>query len=513
MNAAIFLGIVLLAVLGEALFVVFGAAAMALFGALPSTSITGATNDVFSEKFADSPLLVTIPLFTFAGYLMAESGTPTRLVTVSRAWFGWMPGGLAIVCLMASAFFTTFTGGSGITIVAIGGLLYPALLGDDYEEKFSLGLVTTGGSLGLLFPPSLPIVIYGVVAGIMIEKLFLAGIIPGFITLIAISIYAAIHGIRTKRPRTPFVMTEAISALKLAKWELLLPVVLLSGMFTGALRIHEAAAFTALYVLVVEVWIYKDVDFRKDLLRIIRESMTLVGAILAILALAIGFTAYLIQAGVPMMILDAMDSFITSPTMFLLVLNVFLLIVGMLMDIFSAIVVVVPLIIPIANEFGIDPYHLGIIFLLNLEIGYLTPPVGLNLFIASFRFDKSIATLYKAVMPYIGLLVFSLLITTYIPSLTTSMAELYGANDGSDLRDAPEAQPEADPDAPVEPQDEGLDLDDLSAGAPGEDELNLDDLAGEVEAAAPEGEGAAAADLVNAAPEGEAPAEPAAPAP
>ncbi|NCQ35775.1 TRAP transporter large permease subunit [bacterium] len=291
---------------------------MLLFSALPDTSITGAANDVFSEKFADSPLLVTIPLFTFAGYLMAESGTPRRLVAMSRAWVGWMPGGLAVVCILASAFFTTFTGGSGITIVAIGGLLYPALLADNYDEKFSLGLVTTSGSLGLLFPPSLPIVLYGVVAGVMIERLFLAGILPGILTVGALALYAVSTGVRHKMKRTPFNARAAFKALWEGKWEVMLPVVLLAGLYLGWLRIHEAAAFTAIYVLVIEVFVYRDITFRRDLPRVIRESMTLVGAILAILTTAIGFTAYLIQAQVPMKILDAMSSFISSPVMFLL---------------------------------------------------------------------------------------------------------------------------------------------------------------------------------------------------
>jgi tripartite ATP-independent transporter DctM subunit len=479
MDTLIVLGLLLLAILGEPLFIIFGAAAMVLFASLPDTTITGATNDVFSEKFADSPLLVTIPLFTFAGYLMAESGTPKRLVAVSRAWLGWMPGGLAVVCLIASAFFTTFTGGSGITIVAIGGLLYPALIDDEYQEKFALGLVTTGGSLGLLFPPSLPIILYGVVAGIMIEKLFLAGIVPGVLTVLMLAGYAVVTGVRTKRRRTPFVAREALDALRMAKWEILLPVVLLLGMYSGALRIHEAAAFTALYVLVIEVFVYRDVRFREDLPRIIRESMTLVGAILAILATAIGFTAFLIQARVPMLILDAMQSFITSPTMFLFVLNVFLIVVGMLMDIFSAIVVVVPLIVPIAEQFGIDPYHLGIIFLLNLEIGYLTPPVGLNLFIASFRFEKSVTTLYRAVLPFIGLLLVSLAFTTYVPQLSTGLAGLYGEE--ADAPPAPDAPPPAEDleggggldDLEAAVEDEPLDLDDLEAA---EEPLDLDAL-------------------------------------
>jgi len=465
----------LLAVFGAPLFAIFGAASMLLFSALPDTSITGTANDVFSEKFADSPLLVTIPLFTFAGYLLAESGTPQRLVKVSRAWLGWMPGGLAMVCLMASAFFTTFTGGSGITIVAIGGLLYPALVADKYSENFSLGLVTTGGSLGLLFPPSVPMIIYGVVAGIMIEKLFLAGLIPGIITVAALGIYSSVTGIKQKMRRTRFDAADALKSLWESKWEALLPIALLGGMYSGLLRIHEAAAFTAIYTLVIEVWIYRDVSFRHDIPRIIRESMTLVGAILAILATAIGFTAFLIQARVPMMILDAMEGFITSQVMFLIALNVFLIGVGMLMDIFSAIVVVVPLIVPIAQRFGVDPYHLGIIFLLNLEIGYMTPPVGLNLFISSFRFNKPITQLYRAVLPFIALLGLALLIVTYIPVFSTwlpSMLESTAVQLGEPAEDK---QMGMDLDA-LEDNNDALDLDALDGDG---DTLDLDTLDGD----------------------------------
>jgi C4-dicarboxylate transporter, DctM subunit len=499
-DGIIIAAIIVLALLGTPLFAVFGGAAMILFQLLPDTGITGAANDVFSEKFADSPLLVTIPLFTFAGYLMAESGTPKRLVELSRAWLGWLPGGLAIVCLVASAFFTTFTGGSGITIVAIGGLLYPALIADNYSEKFSLGLITTGGSLGLLFPPSLPIILYGVVAGVLIEKLFLAGIIPGMITVLALAGYGVSVGIRMKMPRNPFNAKQAFGTLWYAKWEVLLPVVLLGGMYSGLLRIHEAAAFTAIYVLIIEVWVYKDVSFRHDLPRIIRESMTLVGAILAILATAIGFTAYLIQAQVPMQILEAMETLISSKIMFLLVLNVFLIGVGMLMDIFSAIVVVVPLIVPIANYFGIDPYHLGIIFLLNLEIGYMTPPVGLNLFIASFRFGKPVTLLYRAVLPFIGLLVVALLLTTYIEPLSTAMTKLIDT-DGlihgqMDEFEAPEglAPGELDLDAPMDDDEDGLTLDELMGDDDEDldlDNLDLDDLGGDSPADPDSGGGAA----------------------
>lgn len=422
MDVLIIVGIIGLALLGAPLFAIFAAAAMLLFANLEDTSLTGAAADIFSEKFAESPLLVTIPLFTFAGYVMAESGTPKRLVRVSRAVLGWMPGGLAIVAVAASAFFTAFTGGSGITIVAVGGLLFPALVSQQYSERFSLGLVTTGGSLGLLFPPSVPIVLFAVVAGIEVQQLFVAGILPGLLTLFLLAGYSVVVGGKREK-RQPFDLQEASAAFVHALPEILLPIVLVGSLATGIFRIHEAAAFAALYVLIVEVFVYKDVDLRTDLPRITRDSMTLVGAILAILATAIGFTAYLIQDQLPMQILEAMSSTITSKVMFLLVLNVFLLLVGMLMDIFSAIVVVVPLILPIARSFGVDPYHLGIVFLLNLEIGYMTPPVGLNLFISSYRFKRPVTELYRAVLPFIGLLIVALLVTTYVEDLSLAFVE------------------------------------------------------------------------------------------
>ena len=473
--------LIVFAILGAPLFVIFGAAAMFFFSHLPDTPITGAAEGVFGDKFANSPLLVTIPLFTFAGYLMAESGTPKRLVELSRAWLGWLPGGLAIVCVMASAFFTTFTGGSGITIVAIGGLLFPALMADKYPEKFSLGVVTTGGSLGLLFPPSLPIILYGVVAGVLIEKLFLAGILPGLLTLFLLAGYSIFVGKKIKREREPFDLKSATAALWRTKWEVMLPIFLVGGMAT-VLRIHEAAAFTAIYVLIIEVFVYRDISFRKDLPRIIRESMTLVGAILVILAAALGFTEFLGQAEVPQKIVELMATVFDPGTTggrigFLLVLNVFLLVVGMLMDIFSAVVVVVPLIVPLARAFHIDPYHLGIVFLLNLEIGYLTPPVGLNLFISSFRFNKPVTVLYRAVLPFIGLLLIALMITTYVPELSTTMTGLLKTEEVIDLGEpAPGDDSAADQD--WDPEAEG-DYDDELGDGPGLDDL--DDLEGDGE--------------------------------
>jgi tripartite ATP-independent transporter DctM subunit len=475
-TVALTLAFLVITAIGVPLFLLFGAASMVLF-ASNEGNITSVAIDVFSEKFADSPTLVTIPLFTIAGYLMAEGGTPRRLINLSRALLGWMPGGLAIVCLCTSAFFTTFTGGSGITIVAIGGLLMPALLQEGYPKRFSLGLITSAGSLGIMFPPALPLILYGIVANVLIDKLFLAGLIPGLLTVFALCTYAGFIGHQAKVERVPFEARRALAALWESKWELGLPIVVVGGMATGLLRVHEASAFTGLYVLLIEAFVYREIGLRRDLPRIIRESMTLVGAILAILSTAIGFTGYLIQAQVPMKLLAAMEIFITSKFMFLLVLNVFLLIAGMVMEIFAAIFVVVPLIVPIAAHFGIDPYHLGITFLVNLEIAYLAPPLGLNLIISSFRFSQPVTNVYRAVLPFIGVLTITLVITTYVPWLSTFLPSL---SKTQDLTPEERGMPAAGA-PPHAAGDDGPTLDDLEQQGEGEtledlDNLTLDDL-------------------------------------
>jgi tripartite ATP-independent transporter DctM subunit len=485
MSWILVLGLIALALLGAPLFVVFGGAAVLLFARLPDTPISAAANDVFSDRFADSPILVTIPLFTMAGVVLAEAGASRRLVAVSRALFGWMPGGLALVCLVASAIFTTFTGGSGITIVAVGALLYPALREERYPERFSLGLVTVGGSLGLLFPPSLPIIIYGIVASVDIESLFIAALLPGMVTMLLLSLYGGFAFRRVELARTPFDAGAAARALWHAKWEALLPVALIAGLGSGVLRIHEAAAFTALYVLVVELFVYKDLTIW-DIPRIARECVTLVGAILIVMAAAVGFTGYLIQANVPQAILEGMQSFISSKWMFLLLLNVFLLIAGMLMESFSAIIVVVPLIAPLGQHFGINPYHLGAVFLLNLEIAYLMPPVGINLFLSSFRFERPLPEVYRAVVPFIAVLFASLLIVTYVPALSTWSSRLVepltldsvaatakGEPRQETLNDLQSPEPALDPPSanvaspvPPAPSEPGETLDDLLRDSP-----------------------------------------------
>jgi tripartite ATP-independent transporter DctM subunit len=415
----IIIGLILLALFGMPLFSVLGSIALIAFS---RAEIDISSVAVSMYTLAGSPLLIAVPLFTFAGYLFAESSAPTRLVRVSRAFF---PGGLAVVALVSCAIFTAFTGASGVTIIAMGGLLFPSLLQEGYSKRFSLGLVTASGSLGLLFPPSLPLILYGYVASVSVDDLFLAGLLPGILLVIVLSSYGLLTGRKQGIEREPFSLRRILSASKEAAWEIPLPFIVLGGIYSGFITVMEAAALTAMYALVVEVLIYRDIKFG-DLPRIVAESMMLVGGILLILACAMGLTNYLIDAEVPMRILEAMQQYISSKYTFLLLLNVFLLIVGCLMDIFSALIVVVPLIVPVALGFGVDPVHLGIIFLTNLEIGYLTPPVGLNLFISSYRFDESVVSLYVASLPFLFLLLLSLVAITYLPVISLFLVRLFG---------------------------------------------------------------------------------------
>lgn len=411
--------LVILVLFGMPLFAALGS--VALFGFYRS-DIDISSVGVAMYTLAGSPLLIAIPLFTFAGYLFAKSRAPDRLVALSQAFF---PGGLSVVALVSCAVFTAFTGASGVTIIAMGGLLLPALIKQGYSQKFSLGLVTASGSLGLLFPPSLALIIYGYVASVDVDDLFLAGLLPGILLVAVLSIYGVVVGRRQGVPAEKLSITRMAQAIRGAAWEIPLPFIILGGIYSGIITVMEAAAITALYALIVEVFIYKDIPLPK-LGSIVAESMTLVGGILLILACAVAMTNFLIDAEVPLRILDWMKNYISSRIVFLLVLNVFLLIVGCLMDIFSALIVVVPLIVPVAMGFEVNPVHLGIIFLTNLEIGYLTPPVGLNLFISSYRFNKSIISLYLASVPYLLLLLLCLVIITYWPDLSLTLVRAFG---------------------------------------------------------------------------------------
>ncbi len=410
------------AFLGSPLFTILGAIAMLAFSA-QGTEISAVIIEMY--RVAGTQALVAIPLFTFAGYMLAESNTPQRLVKLSRAVLGWAPGGLAVVTIFTTAIFTAFTGASGVTIVAVGGLFYPILIKEKYPEKFALGLMTTSGSLGMLFPPSLPIILYAVVAQVSIDKLFAAGLVPGTVLLVLLSIYGVRTGISSGTPRHAFEWKTAFQAIREAAWEIPLPLIILGGIYGGFFTATEAAAITAFYVFVVEVFIYRDLKLFSDVPRVMKESMLLVGAIIVILGSALGLMNYLIDQQVPQQIFELISQFVSSKILFLILLNIFLLIVGMMMDIFSAIVSV-PLILPVAMHYNVDPVHLGIIFLANLEIGYLCPPFGLNLFISSFRFNRPVIDVIRSTMVFIGILMLALALITYIPHLSLWLVEAMG---------------------------------------------------------------------------------------
>jgi C4-dicarboxylate transporter DctM subunit len=417
------LGLILLATLGTPLFVILGGLAWLLF-----TMAEIDTSAIMIElyRLASSPTLITIPLFTFAGTVLSASSAPQRLVRCAQALVGWLPGGLALVALVCCAFFTAFTGASGVTIVALGGLLLPLLLQENYPEDFSVGLLTTCGSLGLLFPPSLPLILYGLVAHTPIDLLFLAGIMPGCLLLGLLSLFSVRQARYHRVPVHHSSWTEMHQALWEAKWEMALPLLVLAGIYGGLVTVSETAVVTAAYSLLVTVGVHRDLHLWRDLPRLMTQSTVLVGAILIILGMALGLTSYLVDAQVPMQVLSAMQRYINSRLVFLLALNVLLLLVGCLMDIFSAIIVVVPLLTPIAAQFEVHPLHLGIIFLTNLEIGYSTPPVGLNLFLGSLRFERPITQLYRASWPFLLVLLLALLVITYIPDLSLVLVRLLG---------------------------------------------------------------------------------------
>ena len=409
--------IILLMLFGAPLFaVICGVTLFLLF----SGRIDSSAMIIDMYRMATTPVLVAIPLFTFAGYLLSESGAPKRLIRLSDAILGWLPGGLSIIALVTCAIFTALTGATGLTIIALGGILFPALLQGRYPEKFSLGLLTTSGTLGLLFPPSLPLIIYAIVAKVRIDELFLAGILPGTLLVALLSSFSIYKAVMTDVPRKEFHLPEVFQALKGMIWELPLPIVVLGGIYSGYFAVSEAAAITAVYVLLVEVVIYRDVKWR-DLPKVMRKSMVLVGGILIIMGAALGLTNYLIDEQVPMKILEFIKSRITTPLAFLVVLNFFLLAVGCIMGTFSALIVIVPLIPPVAQAYGIDPIHLGMIILTNLEIGASIPPLGINLFISSIRFEKTVLRLYVSSLPFIAVLLFALAIITYLPWLSLAL--------------------------------------------------------------------------------------------
>ncbi len=415
--------VVLLVIVGVPLFVVI--ASSALYG-FSSAGVDLSVIGIEIYRIVDTPILIAIPLFTLAGYVLGESKASERLVKVTDALLGWMPGGLAIVSLFACAFFTALTGASGATIIALGAILYPAMKQAGYGEKFNLGLITSSGSLGLLFPPSIALILYGVIAQQMdigqpvsIDDLFLAGLFPGLLMLIMLTAWSVYTSTRSGSEirRTQFSVRALLHALRESIWELPMPFVLIGGIYGGYFAISEAAAVSVLYVLIVEVVILREVPLKK-LPDIMRDSMVLVGGVLVILAVSLASTNYLIDAEVPNKLFALVREHIDSKLTFLITLNIFLLGLGMILDVFSALVIIVPLILPMAVGYGIHPVHMGIIFLANMQIGYFTPPVGMNLFIASYRFHKPVSELYAATIPFMLILMLAVLIITYWPELS-----------------------------------------------------------------------------------------------
>lgn len=409
--------------LGAPIFVALGGTALLLFLA---DGVPAAAVPVETYELSVSPILAAIPLFTLAGFLLAQGNASRRILRIFKALFGWMPGSTAVVTAVVCAFFTVFTGGSGVTILALGGLLIEALRADGYRENFSLGLMTASGSLGLLFPPALPLILFAIVARVPIADLFIGGLLPGILLLTLIALLGVREGRRHAASRQPFKWKEMWSAAWEAKWELMLPILVLVAIFGGFATLVEAAAITAFYAFVVQTWFHKDISIRRDLLGIITECAVLLGGVLIILAVAKGLASYMVDAQIPSRIVELTESHIHSPLVFLLCLNIALLLVGCVMDIFSAIVVVVPLIVPLGVAFGIHPVHLGIIFVANLELGYLTPPVGLNLFLAAYRFDRPILQIWRAVLPMLAVLGFGVLLITYVPWLTLALLGVLG---------------------------------------------------------------------------------------
>ena len=402
---------------GLPIFVVLATLSILFFLSEPTDWATNfdlmATISDSAYRIVVSPTLAAIPIFTLAGYLLAESNISRRLLDFFKTSLGWLPGSTVLIVVLLCAFFTALTGGSGVTILALGAILYPILVEDGYSEVFSLGLITTAGSLGLLFPPSLPAIIYSVTAGIYPIDLFKQGFLPALFLLLVVVLYGFYHR-PNEQKKIKFSLKNSMKALSVAKWEIVIPILIILGLFSGFATLVECAALLVVYVLFIELYIYKDINL-KDIPKIVIDCATLVGGVLIILGFAMGFTGYLVDAQIPLKILHFVQQGIESKIIFLLALNILLLVAGCIMDVFSAIIVIVPLIAPLAAYFGIDPIHLAIIFIANLELGYITPPVGMNLFLSSYRFNKDMPTVYKATMPYFFIRLIGVLVITYIP--------------------------------------------------------------------------------------------------
>jgi tripartite ATP-independent transporter DctM subunit len=411
------------ALLGLPIFATLGGIALMLFW---NEGVPVAAVPVETYRLVASPVLPSIPLFTFAGYLLVQGGANHRLLRVYQALLGWMPGGLAITTAVVCAVFTW--AGSGVTILAMGGLLLPMLVKARYKENFSMGLINASGSLGLLFPPSLPVILYGLYAHTAIDQLFIGGFLPGLLMVGLVSAWGVYQAVRNRAERNPFSGAEAGRAIWAAKWELAIPAIVLVGLFGGFGTLVEAGAITVVYAFFVECLVYKGFSARRDYAGVAKECVTVIGGVLLIVGVAVGFTNYLVDAQLPALLIAWTQEHIHSKYAFLLLLNVVLLLKGSFMDVFSAIIVMVPLITPIAATFGIEPVQLGIIFLANLELGYLTPPVGMNLCLSAYRFQRPMASVYRATLPFYLILLAGVLLITYVPWITMAPVHWFAGN-------------------------------------------------------------------------------------
>lgn len=415
-------GVILIAFLvGSPVFIAMAGTAMLLFWR-DGTPIAAVPAETF--RLVSSATLPAIPLLTIAGYVLAEGGSAKRLVRAYKGFFGWMPGGVAVMATFVCAIFTTFTGGSGVTILALGGLLLPMLIEEKYPEGFSLGLVTASGSLGLLFPPSLPVILYAVVAQVPVERLYLGGLLPGLLMIGMVAAYGMYMGIKYKVVRSKFQAKDALKGLWEAKWDLGLPTIVVATVVTGYATVVEAAALGCAYALIVEMVVFRAIHPWRDLPRVLATASTLVGSVVILLGVAMGLSAWLVDAEIPTALLDWTTTHIKSPWVFLLALNIGLLLLGSVLEIYAAIVVLAPLIAPIGVAYGIDPVHLGVVFLANLELGFLFPPMGLNLFLSSSRFQKPLPYLYLRTLPFLVILAIGVLLVTYLDVMTTGVVRL-----------------------------------------------------------------------------------------
>ncbi|WP_248352410.1 TRAP transporter large permease [Anaeromyxobacter oryzae] len=417
--------------LGAPVFIVMSGVAMALFfrgivesGQEPALAIASVPTAIFN--LALTPSLPALPLLTAAGYILAEGGAARRLVRAYKGIFGWMPGGVAIMATFVCALFTTFTGASGVTILALGGLLLPSLLEEKYPEDFSVGLVTAAGSLGLLFPPSLPVILYAVVAGAAVDVLFIAGLVPGLLMILIVAAYGIVVGVRSGAPRQRFDGREAAAALWDAKWDLGLPTLVVLAVGSGFATVVEAAALAAAYSLVVELLVFRSIHPTRDLPRVLVHAAALVGSVLILLGSALGLTSWFVDAEVPTRLVEWMTGHVHSKALFLLMLNAVLLVLGSVLEIYSAIVVLAPLVAPLGEAYGITPIHLGVVFLANLELGFLFPPMGLNLFLSATRFGKPLPWVYRKAFPFLLIMAAGVLAITYLPQITDGVVRAFG---------------------------------------------------------------------------------------